>query len=187
MNRFIFGEVFVLLRLAVLALLISVLLALIQPFISHTLYQFQLRGAAPPKALSIPVDTVRPSALRDSWHAPRGPIRRHEGIDIFAARGTPVRASSEGIIRRIGESKLGGKVVWIAGPGGHRHYYAHLDSIAHIVVGQRVMRGQLIAYVGNTGNARRTPPHLHYGIYTETGPINPFPLLVRSRPKGSQG
>jgi murein DD-endopeptidase MepM/ murein hydrolase activator NlpD len=68
-------------------------------------------------------------------------------------------------------------VVWVLGPGGQRHYYAHLDRYADIVTGQRVRPGTILGYVGTTGNAAGTPPHLHYGIYEAGGAINPYPLL----------
>lgn len=81
---------------------------------------------------------------------------------------------------RRGHNALGGNVVWVLGPGGQRHYYAHLDRFAHVPVGQRIEPGTVLGYVGNTGNARMTPPHLHYGIYGSAGAINPFPLLAQA-------
>ena len=63
------------------------------------------------------------------------------------------------------------------GPGGQRHYYAHLDRYADIENGQRVRPGTVLGYVGTTGNAKGTPPHLHYGIYASGGAINPYPFL----------
>ena len=78
---------------------------------------------------------------------------------------------------RVSTNRLGGQVVWVLGPGGQRHYYAHLDRYADIVDGQRVRPGSVLGYVGNTGNAAGTPPHLHYGIYEAGDAINPYPLL----------
>jgi murein DD-endopeptidase MepM/ murein hydrolase activator NlpD len=66
----------------------------------------------------------------------------------------------------------------VLGPGGQRHYYAHLDRFAGVFAGMRVQAGTLLGYVGNSGNAKGTPPHLHYGIYTASGAINPYPLLA---------
>lgn len=172
------GASLAILRAIVVAALLTGLLALFEPFVSDLLYRLELGRTPPPDTLPIPVDNVKAEDLRDTWHAARGRGRRHEGIDIFAARGTPVRSTTEGVIARIGENRLGGQVVWIMGPGGQRHYYAHLDRIADIQVGQRTAPGTIVGYVGNTGNARRTPPHLHYGIYTREGAINPFPLLT---------
>ena len=172
-----------LVRHLLLAVFLSGLIALVEPWVEMTIYTAQLASRPAPASLPIPVDRVRVNALRDSWHAARTAGRRHEGVDIFAPKGTPVRSTTEGVVARIGNSRLGGLVVWVIGPGGHRHYYAHLDRVAGIHRGQRIEAGTLLGYVGNTGNARGTPPHLHYGIYTGRGPINPFPLL-RGGPTG---
>jgi murein DD-endopeptidase MepM/ murein hydrolase activator NlpD len=141
-------------------------------------YGAQLTAMPAPRSLAMPVQGVSAAALRDSWHAPRDDgARRHEGLDIFAPLGRPVLATTEGIVMHVGHNRLGGQVVWVLGPGGQRHYYAHLDRFGDVHAGQRVVPGTILGYVGNTGNARGTPPHLHYGIYTAAGPINPFPLL----------
>lgn len=129
-----------------------------------------------PTRLPVPVQGVAPRQLADTWGAARSQGRKHEGIDIFAARGTPVLSATEGVVMQIGTNNLGGKVVWVLGPGRQMHYYAHLDSYADISRGQRVVAGEVLGYVGDTGNARGTPPHLHYGIY-QAGAINPYPLL----------
>jgi murein DD-endopeptidase MepM/ murein hydrolase activator NlpD len=132
----------------------------------------------PPKTLPLPIASVPPVALRDTWGAARGSDRKHEGIDIFARKGTPVRSTTRGLIFRRGQSKLGGNVVWIFGPGRQMHYYAHLERFGEFERGDLVMAGDIVGYVGNTGNARGTPPHLHYGVYAPgAGAINPFPLL----------
>jgi murein DD-endopeptidase MepM/ murein hydrolase activator NlpD len=162
-----------------LAIVLSALIAIAEPLVKTSLYRLRLVGMPAPVCLMVPVQEVRISALRNTWHAKRdGGRRRHEGIDIFASRGTPVRATIEGIVTRVGSSSLGGKVVWTLGPGGQRHYYAHLDGYAGVHAGQRIQAGTILGYVGNTGNARGTPAHLHYGIYTSAGAINPFPLLA---------
>ncbi len=153
------------------------------PWLQLAMYAARLTAMAAPSSLAMPVDAVRPRQLADTWHASRPPARRHEGIDIFAKRGTPVVSSTEGIVLRTGQNRLGGKVVWVLGPGGQRHYYAHLDDWAAIGRGDRVHVGTVLGYVGNSGNAVNTPPHLHYGVYTEAGPINPFPLLYHSEKK----
>lgn len=132
-----------------------------------------------PARLPVPVDGVAPGQLIDSWHAPRSGGRRHEGIDIFAPRGTPVRATTEGLVVRRGENRLGGRVVSVLGPGGQIHYYAHLEAWSEVDDGDWVDAGTVLGYVGNSGNAAATPPHLHYGIYRRAlPPINPFPLLT---------
>lgn len=155
------------------------LLPLVEPVLRLAIYAARLASLPAPERLIFPVDTARPGGLRDSWHAARQGGRRHEGIDIFAPHGTPVRATTEGIVARIGSNRLGGMVVWVIGPGGQRHYYAHLSRFADLRRGQRIAAGSVIGYVGNTGNARGTPPHLHYGIYVAGGAINPYPLLQK--------
>jgi murein DD-endopeptidase MepM/ murein hydrolase activator NlpD len=127
----------------------------------------------------MPVQGVSLRSVRDTFGAPRPGDRKHQGVDIFAPRGTPVISTTRGIVSRLGENRLGGIVVWVMGPGGDRHYYAHLDSVADIRAGQRIGAGDVLGTVGNSGNARGTPPHLHYGIYRRiSGAINPFSLLA---------
>jgi murein DD-endopeptidase MepM/ murein hydrolase activator NlpD len=130
-----------------------------------------------PTSLPVPVQGVSPTRLTDTWGAARSGGRRHEGIDIFAPRGTPVLSTTEGVVMQVGTNNLGGQVVWVLGPGRQRHYYAHLDGYADIARGQLVAPGDVLGHVGNTGNAQGTPPHLHYGIY-DGGAINPYALLV---------
>jgi murein DD-endopeptidase MepM/ murein hydrolase activator NlpD len=166
-------------RTLLYAIFLSALIAIGGPLVQLSLYSLHLASLPAPVRLALPVENVPAGALRDSWHARRDGNRRHEGVDIFAARGTPVRATTEGIVMRVGSNRLGGQVVWVLGPGGQRHYYAHLDRFADISIGQRIQPGTRLGYVGNTGNARTTPPHLHYGIYARSGPVNPFPLFHR--------
>ncbi len=111
-------------------------------------------------------------------------------MDIFARRGTPVLAASAGTAYRVGNAGLGGRVVWVRDEEGTRFYYAHLDS-QYVREGARVEPGDTLGFVGNTGNARTTPPHLHFGIYRprdlepncgsrrRSCPIDPAPLLTR--------
>ena len=166
-----------LLRSAVFAALLLGGYALLGPYLKQMLYAMRLASMPVPAALPVPVRGVAPRALRDTWHGARSEGRKHEGIDIFAKRGTAVLAATEGIVLRVGTNRLGGQVVWVLGPGGQRHYYAHLDRYAEIDNGQRVRAGTILGYVGTTGNAAGTPPHLHYGIYEAGGAINPYPLL----------
>lgn len=166
------------LRRFLLLTLLAVLGYLAWPWASSALYAVRLSTMAAPSVLDMPVAGVKPRDIRDTWHAARPPARRHEGIDIFARRGTPVLASTEGIVFKRELNRLGGNAVWLYGPGRQYHYYAHLDSYAGAGPGERVQAGALLGYVGNTGNAKTTPPHLHYGIYTVTGAINPYPLLA---------
>ena len=103
--------------------------------------------------------------------------RRHEGIDIFGAKHTPVLASADGVVTRVGENNLGGLVVMMR-PNDKNFtlYYAHLDKQLAIE-GQEVKIGDTLGLMGNTGNARTTPPHLHFGIYTGSGAIDPLPFV----------
>lgn len=139
----------------------------------------RLRAKEPDAKLLMPVDRVRVKQVGDSWHAPRdGGNRRHEGQDIFARRGTPVYSATEGYVVRIGESRLGGQTISVLGAGGRIYYYAHLDSYArNIVEGDYVTPETVLGYVGTTGNAQGTSPHLHFAVYTSNGAINPLPLL----------
>lgn len=170
-----------LLRSCVWAVVLSAVIGIGKPLLEHSVYLGRLLAMPAPTRLKHPLPDAR-ARLHDSWHAPRSGGRRHEGVDIFAARGTPVRSTTEGIVLRRTGNRLGGKVVWMLGPAGHRHYYAHLDGFSHLRNGERIAAGTTLGYVGNTGNAKSTPPHLHYGIYTAKGPINPYPLLAQSRP-----
>jgi murein DD-endopeptidase MepM/ murein hydrolase activator NlpD len=168
-----------LIRYGLLVVFINAAIVVIGPYVERMIYAIRLAAMPLPAVYRLPVQDVRFSQLQDSWHAPRdGGWRRHEGIDIFAPRGTAVRAATEGVILRIGHGGLGGRAVWVMGPGGQRHYYAHLDRFAGVFTGMRVQAGTLLGYVGNSGNAKGTPPHLHYGIYTASGAVNPYPLLA---------
>lgn len=136
-----------------------------------------------PVVLSVPVRGVSSRQLVDSWGAPRSGGRRHRGIDIFARRGTPVVANTRGLVLFVGHNRLGGMVVRILGPGGQIHYYAHLERFGRYRRGDVIRAGDVLGYVGTTGNARGTPPHLHYGIYVMPGlALNPYPLLRQQRP-----
>ncbi len=134
-------------------------------------------------ALAFPVYGRSMSAALSLWGAPRdGGRRRHEGIDIFARRGTPVVASVAGRVTRANTTPIGGKVVWLRDDRQRRSiYYAHLDTQA-VERGDRVEIGDTLGTVGNTGNAITTPPHLHFGIYYRgEGAVDPAPFV---RPVG---
>ena len=145
----------------------------------YPVLQLQLARQDLPQQLPMPVEGVTPQQISDTWGAARGQGRKHEGIDIFAQRGTAVLSTTQGIVAKVGLDSLGGKVVWVVGPDLSRHYYAHLDAYAQqIEVGDWVEQGTVLGYVGNTGNAQNTPPHLHYGIYRSgQGAVNPYPFL----------
>ena len=129
--------------------------------------------------LAFPVGGRSMRAVQSMFGAQRdGGARSHEGVDIFAPRGTPVLAAAAGEAYRIGVTNLGGKVVWVRDPVRNaRLYYAHLDS-QHVRNGERIEIGDTLGFVGNTGNARTTPPHLHFGLYRSgQGAIDPVPFL----------
>lgn len=108
-----------------------------------------------------------------------GGSRDHHGVDIFAPRGTPVLAAADGIVGSVATTDIGGRVVWLYdATQGQSLYYAHLDDWA-VRDGQRVAAGDVLGFVGNTGNARTTPPHLHFGIYSR-GPVDPLPFIRAS-------
>jgi peptidoglycan LD-endopeptidase LytH len=132
-----------------------------------------------PETLPVPVDGVATSRLVDSWGDTRDGGRGHQGIDIFAPRYTPVRSTTDGVLRFKGMRGLGGRIVDILGPGGYRHYYAHLEDFAGQRIGDWVRQGEVIGYVGNSGNAAISPTHLHYGIYAPSGEaVDPYPFLT---------
>lgn len=133
-------------------------------------------------SLAFPVQGARDYDIGSFFGDARdGGVRDHHGIDIFAARRTPALAAAEAVVTRVQETERGGKVVWLRDERrGQNLYYAHLDSQA-VTRGMRVAPGDTIGFVGNTGNARTTPPHLHFGVYSR-GPVNPLPYVVRTRP-----
>ncbi|ULH15748.1 M23 family metallopeptidase [Deinococcus sp. KNUC1210] len=167
-------------RLLVLTGLIVVLAllgALLWPQLQTALrYADLLRQPAPTAAsLSDPLPGVR---YADTWGGARSEGRRHEGVDIFAPRNTRIYAATEGVVSRIGEDRLGGRTVTVTGPGGYHHYYAHLERYPALKVGEWVTVGTVVGYVGDSGNAKGTPTHLHYGVYTPMWTaVNPYPLL----------
>lgn len=136
--------------------------------------------------LEIPVEGVSADELQDTFSDGRG-SHAHEAIDIMAARRTPVRAADHGRIEKLFTSKAGGLTIYQFDPSGtFSYYYAHLDSYADgIRQGTDVRRGDVIGYVGATGNALPNAPHLHFAIFRLTPerqwwkgePINPYPIL----------
>lgn len=131
-------------------------------------------------SLAMPVEGASTRDIGSGFGAPRdGGSRAHHGVDIFAARGTPLLAVVDGRVR-TGTSGIGGNHIWLSGGvfgiGSARYYYAHLDSF-NVESGDSVHKGDVIGYVGNTGNARTTPPHLHFGIYAMGGPVDPAAFL----------
>jgi len=122
-------------------------------------------------------------SFSDTFGAPRmfgtSFAHLHQGTDIFAASGTPLVAVERGVVIRMGSDVLGGTKLWLVGASGTRYYYAHLSGFAEgLVDGTVVQAGQLVGYVGNTGNAVTTPAHCHFEVHPNGGPaVNPYPLL----------
>jgi murein DD-endopeptidase MepM/ murein hydrolase activator NlpD len=130
-------------------------------------------------SLAFPIKNGR---IGSFWGADRdGGARRHEGVDIFAPRRTPALAAADGIVNRVTINQLGGKVVFMR-PDNKNYslYYAHLDEQL-VTEGERVKAGDTIGLVGNTGNAISTSPHLHFGIYTFGGAIDPLAFINPAR------
>jgi murein DD-endopeptidase MepM/ murein hydrolase activator NlpD len=132
--------------------------------------------------LRVPVERSKAAGIQSFFGDARdGGRRRHHGVDIFAKRGTPVIAAADGIVSSVGTNGLGGNVVWVARPGRRElHYYAHLDAQL-VKPGSLVKAGDVLGTVGNTGNAKHTAPHLHFGIYAAGGPIDPLPYIALQR------
>jgi peptidoglycan LD-endopeptidase LytH len=120
------------------------------------------------------------SNFRDTFGAPRSGGRSHKGTDVFALMGEPVLAITDGTIARHSNGGLGGISVYLQGDDGNLYYYTHLQRIdANGAVGRRVQGGELIAYNGDTGNARGGAPHVHFEIKPGGGAsINPYPWLA---------
>ncbi len=133
-------------------------------------------------ALSFPVQGRDSRQISSFFGASRDAgRRRHEGVDIFAPRGTPAVASVDGVITGVTTNSLGGNVVFLSdNERDIRLYYAHLDRW-NVNAGQRVSIGDTVGYVGNTGNARTTGPHLHFGIYSSGGATDPLPFIRLGR------
>ncbi len=136
-------------------------------------FELSLRAEA---MFAFPVEGRGNGAIQSLFGVGRdGGRRSHHGIDIFAPRGTPVLAATDGVVRSISPNTLGGNVIWLVDERRRQSlYYAHLDRHA-VQAGDRVQSGDTIGFVGNTGNARTTAPHLHFGIYRRgQGPIDPL-------------
>ena len=150
--------------------------------------EMALQSEAP--ELLVPVQGAKASNILDTFHEGRDG-REHEAVDIIAARGTPVLAAADGTIEKLFNSQRGGITIYEFDPSRTWcYYYAHLDRYAAgIIDGMTVHRGQLIGYVGSTGDASAEAPHLHFAIF-RLGPdkrwwqgtaIDPYPILMRHR------
>jgi murein DD-endopeptidase MepM/ murein hydrolase activator NlpD len=145
-----------------------------------------MRDAHAPRPMIVPVAGVSRDALRDMFNEPRGG-RRHEAIDILAPKGTPVIATDDGVVKKLFTSKPGGLTVYQFDPDQRFcYYYAHLDRYAPgLHEGQLLRRGEVLGYVGTTGNAGNTP-HLHFALirldkdrrWWKGTYVNPYPYLA---------
>lgn len=148
--------------------------------------------AAPAPAFSggkllVPVQGIKLAQLTDTYDQARSEGRQHEALDIMAPTGTPVLAAADGKVVKLFQSKPGGLTVYQFDPGEqYAYYYAHLDRYAdNIKEGMEVKRGDVLGYVGATGNADPKAPHLHFAVVALTPekqwwkgtPLNPFPLM----------
>jgi len=140
------------------------------------------------RGLLVPVQGVGHSQLQDTFGDARGDgTRAHEALDIMAPRGTPVLAVEDGRIQKIFTSKQGGLTLYQFDPSEtYCYYYAHLEGYADgLIGGQAVRKGQVLGYVGTTGNAPPNAPHLHFAIFRLTpekqwwkgDPVNPYEVL----------
>jgi len=116
----------------------------------------------------------------DDYGAPRAGTGWHQGTDLFGPTGTPLVAVADGVLSKVGVNTLGGNRLWLTDDRGNAYYYAHLSAFAPVAVdGARVRAGQVIGFLGNTGQAITTPPHLHFEIHPGGGDsVNPYPYLM---------
>jgi peptidoglycan LD-endopeptidase LytH len=138
--------------------------------------------------LLVPVQGIEAASLADTYDQRRGSDRHHEALDIMAAKGTPVLAATDGKIEKLFSSKTGGTTLYQFDPSGkYAYYYAHLDRYADgVKEGMAVRRGDVLGYVGVSGNADPETPHLHFAVFELTPekkwwqgtPIDPLPLIA---------
>jgi murein DD-endopeptidase MepM/ murein hydrolase activator NlpD len=141
------------------------------------------------RGLLVPVQGIAASEIPDTFNDARDGARVHNAQDILAKRGTPVIAADDGSVIHVGKNKLGGNVVWTTDPS-HKFafYYAHLDRYAKgLHDGKSLSRGDVLGYVGTSGNAPKDVPHLHFQLlrivkgvhYSEGPPVNPLPFFTQ--------
>jgi len=139
------------------------------------------------RQLTLPVQGIKRDELRDTFNEARGSARKHEALDVLAPRNTPVLAVEDGKIARLFLSDAGGITIYQFDPTEtYCYYYAHLERYADgLKEGAPIKRGQVIGYVGTTGNAPRDTPHLHFAIFKMTDekrwwqgtPLDPYSVL----------
>ncbi len=135
----------------------------------------------------VPISGIAAAKLPDTFNELRGGTRKHEALDILAPRGTPVHSADDGTVIKLFTSTAGGLSVYVAGPAQHFvYYYAHLDSYANgLAEGRALRKGDVLGYVGSSGNADPNVPHLHFGIartdnvkeWWKGEPVNPTTVL----------
>lgn len=150
------------------------------------------KSPSPARHLIVPVAGVEPEDLHDTFNDPRSGGRTHLALDIMAPHDTPVLAVTDGVVRRLFTSKQGGLTIYQFGPDEvYCYYYAHLERYADgLKEGDKVYRGQVLGYVGSSGNASPDAPHLHFSIsklgpekrWWKGEPINPYPILSQAAP-----
>ncbi len=127
-----------------------------------------------------------PAAFVDTWGAPRATVSWHHGTDIFAPLGAPVLAVADGTVFSVGWNDIGGNRLWLRDTQGNEFYYAHLSAFSPLAInGQRVRAGAVLGFIGNTGDAVGTPPHLHFEVHPvsllalgyDASAVNPTPYL----------
>ncbi len=138
---------------------------------------FDVAGTGPVISGDVACPVGEPHSFSDTWGAARSGGRSHKGVDIFADTGIPIYAYTGGTVR-LTSSRLGGISLWVEADTGDEYYYAHLSAYAEgITTGTRVRTGDLVGYNGQTGNARFTPPHLHWEVHPGGGEaVNPTPF-----------
>ena len=149
-------------------------------------------GSSAPLQLMIPVEGIKASDISDTYNQTRGSDRVHEALDIMAPKGAKVFAAAEGKVVKLFNSKPGGLTVYQFDPSEkYAYYYAHLDRYAEgIKEGDVLKRGDLVGYVGVTGNSNPDGPHLHFAVFELTAekqwwkgtPVNPYPLMSGAAP-----
>ena len=175
------------LRLALLGMALTAIVSAVRGPASAGAF-LRPKASLTPGTIVIPVVGIQASTLRDTFRAGRaGHV--HHAIDILAPRGTPVVAAVDGTIRKLFTSAAGGITIYETDPAGEMiYYYAHLDRYADgIVEGQSVRQGDVIGYVGTTGNAPAHTPHLHFAItilppskeWWKGDAVNPYPILMK--------
>ena len=144
-----------------------------------------------PPPIVLPIENLKRSDIQDTFDQARGGgARKHEATDILAPRGTPVVAVRPGVIQKLFVSQPGGNTIYLFDETHpFCYYYAHLDRYAEgLKEGMKVRPGQVIGYVGTSGNAPPDTPHLHFGVFAlgpekkwwEGTPLNPYPLLLEA-------